>query len=424
MSLFAFAALVALGAGLLLARQMPFQFIGRLILKPLGLLRRTPAIGEGATVGPNAWAAVALAFRDQTDMEAALDGDFQHERDHINRHGRLFKWIAHRVGYIRVPEEFTDEMAEAYARRGDDFFTRSVPIRSNANTLYEDVEGAVIANYFHESDRGSLFLLNEYRKIINGNLRKLLALFSIAVGAYLGLALFSGAGGWFDVSTWLGVSGLFGLTDAAINLAGFCILTGLALLFVCMLWYGVEYDPFQRNNTREMSNFITRYMARLNNHYRTAVAGARSVTVGSERDPKELAEDARKWHLAILWMGMRVFFIESYVRNVRFQLSRNTSLYFAFVPFFFALLYLIALAYIAPMGVFGPDVWPGFLAGLFILLIGLTLLGRGGMNCLRELDPEEWISFHQLGLAEAVGGVVGKYAEDVGYWKNRVGGGI
>jgi len=46
------------------------------------------------------------------------------------------------------------------------------------------------------------------------------------------------------------------------------------------------------------------------------------------------------------------------------------------------------------------------------------------MAALDEVDQGEWISFHTLKLDEVLGDVVGKYAEDVGYWKNRVGGGL
>ena len=39
-------------------------------------------------------------------------------------------------------------------------------------------------------------------------------------------------------------------------------------------------------------------------------------------------------------------------------------------------------------------------------------------------EIREWISFHTLRLNATMGEIVGKYAEDVGYWKNRVGGGL
>ena len=62
---------------------------------------------------------------------------------------------------------------------------------------------------------------------------------------------------------------------------------------------------------------------------------------------------------------------------------------------------------------------------LFILVGALYAFFLGNsMTALEEIDQGEWISFHTLKLNQVLGEVVGKYAEDVGYWKNRVGGGL
>ncbi len=428
-----FAAVIVVFAALVFMRQMPLQILARMFRPIARIAGRGGAKHAGAKtaraaqdpLNPTAWAAVAPAFRDRTRTEEALGDDFDHEESHIARHGGLFEWIQHRVGYIRVPEELADELAATYAQRCEEFLASPVPIHSYVSTFYEDVEGAVIAEYFHASDRGSLYLLNEYRKIINGNLRKLLIWFSISIGLYLVAVLFPGASAWFDVVGWTGLSTPAWLAPEAINLGAWALMVSLALILFASAVYGFRYIHFQRNNTREMSNFITRYMARLNNHYRTSVGKANAVTVGSERDARELADEARRWHLANLWMGLRVFFIESYVRNVRYQIGRNTSMYYAFVPTAFALVYGFALWIVWGNGLAAPPAaaaLPGAIFGLLILVAALALIGRGAMDCLSELDPDEWISFDQLGLADALGGVVGKYVEDVGYWKTRVGG--
>lgn len=405
-------------AGALRALAWPF----RPVLRLFGRSKKgAPATGA---------AAAAAVSAHKTLTEAALGDDFDHEESYIQRQGVLFRWMMVRVGFMRMPEELTRETADAYGALARAFLGGRVPIEADPRALFEDIEGAVIADQFHDSDRGVLYLLNESRKLMNANVRKLAVWFSCILGAVLLVNILANDTGLVQRL------GLFaGMGDDAIVSAGqltsLVVGAGSCLLAAMVMWalYYAEYSPYQRNTAREMANFLTRYLARVNDHYRTAVGKAKSVTVGQERDSKHLADEAQLWMLNISWIALRVFFIETYVRNTVFQIRRNSHYYLVFVPTGF----LIALAIVllglglftarAPFETIAALGW--VFAVLFVLVVALyAFFLINAMKALEEIDQGEWISFHTLRLDAVVSDIVGKYAEDVGYWKNRVGGGL
>jgi hypothetical protein len=119
----------------------------------------------------------------------------------------------------------------------------------------------------------------------------------------------------------------------------------------------------------------------------------------------------------------------SAIRNTVFQIRRNSTYYLIFVPaaFLGALAGLLAILAsftgLSPFDTIAALGWVFII--LFILVAALyAFFLTSSMKCLDEIDQGEWISFHTLRLNAVLGEVVGKYAEDVGYWKNRVGGGL
>jgi len=426
---------------LVLARQLPLQFLGRIfapVFKPIARLlgiksipRTTPGGVRPAHMGPSAWAALSRAARHKTETETALGEGFEHEKSHLKHHGLLFHWTSVVVGYIQVPTELTREVAEDYYKQGSEFLNGRVKIMASPQNLYEDEEGALIAGYF-PADKGSLYLLNEMRKTINSNVRKLTVVFSTIMATVLVLNLVYNTGEIFNLHGWLGLSGPLQLGPVDIsaldfNQAALGALSMLAGAFAMWIIYFVEYVPYQRNNFRELANFITRYLARLNDHFRTAEGQAKSVTVGQETDAAKFSHSARKWHANVLWIAMRIFFIESFVRNIMFQMLRNSGYYLVFVPVLFT-------AVLAGLNIFLSDT-TSFDVGARLADLGLvfyllffaliTLYAhflRRAMTSIDEINQDEWIGFDSLMLENVLGGIVGKYAEDVGYWKNRIGG--
>ncbi|MDF1769770.1 hypothetical protein [Maricaulis sp.] len=425
---------------LALARQIPLQILGRL-LSPVSRatgklfgLKAAPRAGPGtirpAHMGPSAWAALSRAARDNTETETVMGDGFEHEKSHMNRSGLLFHWLAVKVGYIRIPGELTPDVAEEYFKQGHEFLNGRVKISSNPQNLYEDEEGALIASYF-PIDHGALYLLNTMRSTINSNVRKLTVVFSTIIAFVLVINLLYNDGSLIDLHGMLGLTGALALgplqmAPSDINQALFGALSTLGGAFLMWIIYFVEYVPYQRNNFRELSNFITRYLARLNDHFRTAAGQAKSVTVGQETDANKVSQAARQWHTNVLWIAMRIFFLESFVRNIMFQMLRNSGYYLVFVPVLF--LAVMAGLNIALVELTGFDAGARLTdLGLVFVLLFVSLLViyavflRRSMMSIDEINQDEWIGFDSLLLENVLGEIVGKYAEDVGYWKNRMG---
>lgn len=436
-----FLASIAVLIAVVLARQIPLQFLGRVlspVMRPLMRFFRVKPAGRGglgtvqaAHTGNSAWATFSRAARTKTETERALGDDFSHEEKHIKRQGILFSWLSVVVGYIRFPGELTEEVSERYHELGSTFLNGRVPISADCQNLYEDEEGAIIARYFPE-DRGCFFLLNRMRQTINANVRKLTVIFSAIISSVLIVNILYNDGSVLNFAALFGIVesvslGPVNISIDGFNEAAFAILTTIAGFFAMWTAYYVEYAPYQRNNFRELSNFITRYLARLNDHFRTAEGLAKSVTVGQERDASKFARDARKWHTNVMWIALRIFFIESFLRGVMFQILRNTGYYLVLIPLIFLVVLAGLNSVLAEQMSFdlaGRLADLGFIfLGLFVSLIGVYLIFlRHAMTSIDEVNQDEWIGFDSLMLDNVLGEMVGKYAEDVGYWKNRIGG--
>jgi len=424
-----------------LARQIPLQILGRIfspVLRPVMRLFRIKMAGRGGPgtvkaihTGNSAWATVSRAARMRTETERALGEDFSHEDANIKKHGPLFNWLSVVVGYIRVPGELSEDVSERYHELGTRFFNGRVPISADCQNLYEDEEGAIIARQFPE-DRGCLYLLNRMRHTINSNVRKLTVIFSAIISCVLIINLLYNDGGLLNFAALFGIgadisAGPVTISIEDFNKAAFAVLTTIGGFFAMWTAYYVEYAPYQRNNFRELSNFITRYLARLNDHFRTAEGQAKSVTVGQERDASKFSRDARKWHTNVMWIAWRIFFIESFLRGVMFQILRNTGYYLVLIPLIFLVVLAGLNATLSDLTAFDlgarlADLGVIFI-GLFVSLIAVYIVFlRHAMTSIDEVNQDEWIGFDSLMLDNVLGEMVGKYAEDVGYWKNRIGG--
>jgi len=430
---------LSLMVALLLARKTPLQLIGRALFfvgAPFRLIFRRGsamqrnAVHDVAELGASAWAPTARFFRNDTDLERALGDDFEHERAHLRRRGAIFNWLQIDVNYITIPEELTAEVSREYNRLSHEFLAGRVPIGSDPKSLYEDVEGAVIATQFKESDDSAFYLMDRMRRMVNSNVRKLTVWFSAILSSVLIVNVLYNTGEAVDFHAMMGLSERDGLLSREhVNHIGFGLLSSITGAVLMWVLYFVEYTPYQRNNMREFANFLTRYMARINDHYRTAAGRANSVTVGQERDVGEIVGAAKLWHANVIWLGLRAYFIETMVRNTLYQITRNSSFYLALVPLAFLVAILCGGLLASSTTSFdlpGRIADLGWVFGLLFITVAAiygSFLG-GAMICLREVDQGEWVSFHSLRFNQVLSELVGKYAEDVGYWKNRVGGGI
>jgi hypothetical protein len=423
-------------AGLAVLR--PFIVVVRLIIAPPRWILRK--IGIGGRGRAEAVAGLAEAAdgldgaltgamkRTGTLTEAELGDEVGGVADHIETLGVIFKWFRVDKNYSGVAEELTPEVEERYAKMAEELLSFQVPISADPGALYEDVEGSVIAKQIKNSDASALYVLNLARKKMNANIRRLALWFSVILATALGLNIALNEMGVVDMITMFPDRiGPMAAGDLKALVVGGIIWVIAGLIMWSL--YTSEYSPYQRYISRELAQYLTRYMAQLNDHYRTAIGKAQSITVGQERDAKDLSERAKQWTLTITWLALRFYFIETYVRNVTFQFQRNSGYYLAFVPMgiILVLSLFMGLVYWATGFNVISAIWA---LGWVFAVLSLTVVGlyisflNGAVKFIEELKQGEWISFHTLKLNTVLGDVVGKYAEDVGYWKNRIGGGL
>ncbi len=127
----------------------------------------------------------------------------------------------------------------------------------------------------------------------------------------------------------------------------------------------------------------------------------------------------------MLWLSFRTFFIESFVRSVLFQIVRNASCYVVYVPLGFGALILLSMG--VAMHVIGRSFWDVFvLPGpiFWVCFVGLcvyawVILARA-LNPIDEFNQKDWLGFDNINVDKGMDDVVGKYAEEIGYWKSRL----
>jgi hypothetical protein len=442
---------------IVLVSRAPFRSIGKLFHRlrskkgapqdtSLALeaeLNATPDLKGQLGVG--AFASLRRAFRPYTETEEALaridpgfprdDGrtegphDFAgNEEKNLHRRGWLIRWIYVKPSYMSDIVQMTDEIVQIYYKAAQRFFSHQVRIGSDAKVAYEDDEGAIAVELFRVRDRNCYYLMNEMRRVINDNVRKLafaatgILLAVFVAGVFLADFLNKH---FFFVSRIAHDKLLLGRNGDWWDKELICLMLCAAGALGLWLLHRVEYVPYQRNNGNELRNFLSRYLSRLSDRYHASIAAARGVTMGVEKDGQKLSAEARKWHKVMLWLAFRSFFIESFLRSVLFQIVRNSSCYIVYVPIGFGALILGSMAVVAHCGghnfielLHAPG--PIFYAGYAVLCLVVWRLLKGVLDPIDEFNQKDWLGFDNVNVDKGMDEVVGKYAEDVGYWKSRL----
>lgn len=414
----------------------PFRMIGR-GMRRLGILRRprsTRVASDGATVLERGLAYQTEVERSLARVDHPAEGqsaihDFGEEEKLLRRVGVLFQSI--RIGTDYLPAHLTgpltEEIAETYVHEAKTFFAVPVTLTANEKSLYEDAEGSFIVSLFRSVDRRCYFLLNEMRKTINGNARNLALVFTAMLYGWLAFAL------WCLVQV---VGADPNAADAVPLYSNKWALAALgsavATLILMFLIQNNGYRQQQQHNVRELRFFLTRYLGRIADRYRESTGNAKQVTVGDERDPKTLSDRAQRWHKIMIWIPFRTFFIESFVRNIKYQIARNTG-YYMIIPY--TALALLAVGGLLAYTTTDPNITK-FYSDVLIesekTSFAIVLLLVGGIVTFfywerinaevigNELSQLDWLGYENLNVSSAMDDVVGKYAEDVGFWKGRM----
>ncbi|MEM8771819.1 MAG: hypothetical protein AAGD92_09255 [Pseudomonadota bacterium] len=312
---------------------------------------------------------------------------------------------------IEIPSSYTPDWMKAglteetvadFRQNADAFFNGQVDLTAEKNSLYEEIDGMHAIYMFGNpnADLAAYNLINEARKNINTNAFRLILSFLFSVLVSIGLVVFV-----FEHSVWSFVT------------------LGVGILFMCFLQFA--YRNKQEHSIRALGKFMTLYVGYLSDRFRDVNGQALGVTVGNEKDPDVLSENAMIWNKLMVWIAFRTFFIETFLRNQMYQINRNSGYYKLFSDVLvFALIPLLIYAGHA-FGLYDLRIYIADLYGRAIaggaLLIGLAYFVLIRIPVItEELDRQEWRGFDKLNLGEKMDEVVGKYASEIGYWKQRL----
>jgi hypothetical protein len=260
--------------------------------------------------------------------------------------------------------EYERERAEADVGKAIEFLKASVPTTANHLNLYDDIEGAFIAELFGKSDPACFYVLTSFRKAINSNV---VALATVCTLVVYSLVLINIAYlDRFDFYTIITHEtaplpkrlDLFGVTVDVftfVNKFVFAFGTFLPGYLLMATYFYLIYGAYQRHNGQQMDRYLGRYLGEINGHFQKIHRNASQAVVEERKDLGAMQADAVQWITNLQWMAFRVFFIECFLRNILFQARRNTSFTMALVPISILLV---------PIIIFGSDhslasvVWP------------------------------------------------------------------
>jgi hypothetical protein len=294
------------------------------------------------------------------------------------------------------PETVTDFCENANA-----FFNGQVDLTANEHSLYEEVDGMHSIYMFGnpQADLAAYNLINEARKNINANALKLILSFLFSVLASIGIVVF-----YTKQTVWSFVA------------------LGGAALFMGFLQFA--YRNMQEHSIRALGKFMNLYVGYLSDRFRDVTGKALGVPVGNEKDAKVLSDNAKIWNKLMVWMAFRAFFIETFLRNQIYQIHRNSGYYKLFSDF---LVFLVIPFLIFAGHAFGfYDLAPylensGRWVAAAALGLGVVYFWLIRIPVItEELQQQDWRGFDKLNLGEKMDEVVGKYAEEIGYWKQRL----
>jgi hypothetical protein len=192
--------------------------------------------------------------------------------------------------------------------------------------------------------------------------------------------------------------------------------------------YSLAYVHHQRNNGMQLNNFVQRYLSYLNRLGQESQrhAGAEQLDQRSA-NVEELVKSAGTWFVNFQWTAMRVFFIESFVRNVLFQVRRNSGFYAFYVPAGF-LAFITVLAGI--LNIHELDATDAtsrlyhmnaffYVAFAAMTIVFLKIMALPVDRVLEQIKGQAWERFNKMNLQDATQTLVQRDKREIANWKNR-----
>jgi len=338
--------------------------------------------------------------------------------------------------------EVDHEAAQAYAEKARRFFAHPINLFNQSNVFYEGSEAEYIESIYGNEARSSALsddeeAPNEKLKTIEvedryyiGTLTRMrhtanqntatYFMWLLTAGMIFGFAPFFAA--FIDHARGSDVfAGLQIFTDQWILLS----LIGPVLGFgFAMFSYYVSYKNQQIRNTQNFNGYIETRLNRIN----TIRADALKEAANSEKEKSNEAEvlsSAVDWMLCYHWMIWRSFLNEQGIRNILFQIRRNTDLYKwgSFLILLAANAGLIAASFS-----FGLD-WPEAVTIAAASTVWLTVLPYFYIFHIctdpaslveRKMYASEWARFHTSGIDKGLEDQIRRDKGEILHYRNRL----
>jgi hypothetical protein len=194
----------------------------------------------------------------------------------------------------------------------------------------------------------------------------------------------------------------------------------------CVMWlfYNTEYTQFQRYNGQHLRTYLVDYLSKITNNFRQ-IQTAAANTMLEEASVDKMKHDAVLWITNLRWMAYRTFFIESYLKNILFQIRRNSSYYLLLVPLLFIVLLLVvtSLMHLPQFNVLDLDS-EIYRQNSFYLFFAMLLLAyyrylRRSVSFIWEsIEQHDWFKFREMNIQDAMTKILDGYVTQLDRWRS------
>jgi hypothetical protein len=330
----------------------------------------------------------------------------------------------------RVASELTLDEAREEVAQAERFYTNPFTLFPSGALFYEEVEQDYLHNALggHESENNEsdnnengdnqardarfIVIMDQYRRTLNDNSRRLLVYFTPIIFAF---SLFAALLIAFAVPGIVWPQGsAFGLPPQTLKLVIAFSASLIAGLIAVMLLYRFAYKITQQRNLLGLDNFITSKFSRINQSFLVAKRQALNVE-RNKRMPQaeQLKGEAGIWTLTYQWFAYRLLLCEGLVRNAIYQVRRNMSLYAIGNMILSIGTAAIAMGIIWNVGFFPAEklsviIFIALTTGLFLTATHGVILRHIDRETLASLQANEWSRFHTVELHKTIAEHVGE----------------
>lgn len=237
-------------------------------------------------------------------------------RNVVERKGRLFRYVNANRATEGLEESLSAEAAAANLESAKKFYQRDVGYEVNPTVLYEDSEEALIISVLRDLDMAFFYVMRRISRNVSRNVIKVIAAMTTLVVMFPFVLSFA--------------LQRFGSPLGSGNLLLYAVVC--AVFLVGLITFRYTYSISARNNGQQFNYFAQTYFSRLLTQYKSAQTEFSNVLNDRISGLDAVEHSSNLWFLNLHWLSARQWFLELYVRNMKFQIARNWLWTVALVP--------------------------------------------------------------------------------------------